>query len=511
MESRFEPKRLSSEIPGVVFREYTLPEYPLVRIVLSDEKGNGCYTVVEPELSDEQKRLYSLLLEKLYFGLKPTQEMIRDPVKYVEENLLSIADEIGFGEEVRQNRDVLMYYVKREVGYGICEIPFRDPLVEEIECHGFITPVTVVLRGSEYPRLTTNIIFESEDELARFAEKLSERTGRSPNRANPIVEGVLPEGHRIAVTYSDEVSRPGTTWDVRKFPERPFTAPELIKYGTITPLIAAYLWLLLEAKRFVLIVGATGSGKTTLLNALLTLLHPHSKIVTIEDTAELKLYHKNWERFFTRKASYIGTKEIDMNDLVSVSLRYRPDYIIVGEVRGKEIATLVQAVATGHGGMTSFHGGDTKDVFTRVTGLVPELAEEFKSELAATVVIRRIQNPNTGRVERKVVEVDEISYEEGRTDVTPVFTWNFEQERFFLMDSKEDLTTEAAASLLIARSKQLQLSSQLLGLTLTQLREAFIERANLLSSAVKNGVVEYGVFSQMVVDYYLNKRRGEKK
>jgi len=109
-----------------------------------------------------------------------------------------------------------------------------------------------------------------------------------------------------------------------KVPRRPFTAPELIKYGTITPLIAAYLWLLLEAKRFVLIVGATGSGKTTLLNALLTLLHPHSKIVTIEDTAELKLYHKNWERFFTRKASYIGTKEIDMNDLVSVSLRYRP-------------------------------------------------------------------------------------------------------------------------------------------------------------------------------------------
>jgi len=507
-KSRFTIKRLPPEVPGTPIREpYSIHGYPLVKVVVSEKDGNGYYTVVEPEVSEEQEKIYKLLMEKLYYGLRPAQQAATDPLRYVEENLLSLADDIGFGEEVRANFDVIMYYVKKEVGYGICEIPFRDPLIEEIECHGYGIPLTVVLSRSDFARLTTNIVFADEDEVARFAERLSERSGRAPNRANPIVEGVLPEGHRVAVTYSDEVSRPGTTWDVRKFPEKPFTAPELVKLSMLSPSVAAYLWLLMEAKRFVLVVGATGSGKTTLLNALLTLLHPHSKIVTVEDTAELRLYHKNWERFFTRKASYIGTKEIGMNDLITVALRYRPDYIIVGEVRGQEMAALIQAVATGHGGATTFHGGDTNDVFTRVTGLAPSLAEEFKSELAATVIVRRIQNPATGRFERKVVEVDEVNYEAGKVSVVPVFSWSFEQERYLLLDRREKLSPEEEAEALVSSSKQLQISSQLLGLTLPQLRTAYIERARLIEDALRNGITDYAPFSQRIIEYYLAGRR----
>jgi len=507
LKPRFTIEQLPAVVQGEVIYEYTLPEYPNVKIVISDDRGVGYYTVVEPGVTDDERSLFSLLMEKLYFGLKPT-ERIEDPLKYVEKSMYEVAAELEIEDEVKKSADKLLYYIKREVGYGKCEIPFRDTQVEEIEFQGYQTPVSVVHRFfSQYQRMSTNIRFMNEEEAARFAERLSERSGRAVNRANPIIDGVLPEGHRLALTYSNEVSRPGTTWDVRKFPEKPFTIAELITFGALTPLMASYLWVLLEAKRFMFVVGATGSGKTTLLNALLTLLHPQSKIVTIEDTAELNLYQENWVRLFTRPPSYMGTKAIGIDELVRTSLRYRPDVVVVGEVRGAEIAELVQAVATGHGGVTTFHGADSSDVFTRITGLLQEaVAEEFKSLISALIIVRRLQNPVTGKRERKVVEVDEVRYGEGgSTSVFPIFRWDFTQERYIIAEEQSPVSGEAAVDRLIASSAYLGKAAELLGVSLDQLRWALLEREALIRTAVEKGIRDYRAFARMVIDYYYPK------
>lgn len=536
-----------------------------VRITIADTGGVGYYLVEEPALSEEEERTLGLVMEKLYYSLKPLRNAKKDEIlEHVRKGVLEAADELGLSSEVEANLAKLLYYVEREMGYSLIHAPMKDEQVEEVECSGFGKPVTVVHRThSEYLRLETNISFESEDRLSRFVEKLAERGGRSVNVAAPKQEFMLEEGHRVAVTYRAEITKPGSTFDIRKFPEKPFTITDLLRLGTLSPLMVSYFWVIAEAKRFMLIVGATGSGKTTVLNALLTALNPAAKFVTIEDTPELQLPFSNWVRMFTRPSSYTGVKEVDMAELVKTAMRYRPDYIVVGETRGTELADMVQAVASGHGGLSTFHAADVRDVSARVTGLLPkDLAAEFKQLISAVAITRRLQHGPTGKQIRRVVEVIEPAFQEAGSGSgsgsafkpNAVFLWDAAADRHYVSSSAaakprskekegarapqtyalvagesstgnqfslgEDGSGERAVGSsepgreelqldddrhvgeLLKKSKQLWTAAELLGWSAERLRSELTARTRLLSDMLSEGVSDYSKVAERLSLFY---------
>jgi len=211
----------------------------------------------------------------------------------------------------------------------------NDPYVEEISCEGYDKPVAVIHRKyTEYDWLDTNIKFGSEDVLRSFVQSLAQRCGKSVTVAVPFTDAMTKERHCIAVTFSGEVSLPGSSFDIRRFPEEPFTIGHIVKFGTMSPLMAAYYWLLVENKGFVMIIGPMGSGKTSMINSLATIISPTMKICTIEDTPELRLPHVHWEHLKARHTYSIPETKFDVSLMVltKLSMRFRPDYIVVGEV-----------------------------------------------------------------------------------------------------------------------------------------------------------------------------------
>jgi len=502
----------TEEPPGSILKRYTLPDYPQVEIVISEDRGVGYYYVKEPVLSDEQKKIFSIFLEKLYYGLPPI-EGSRDPLEHIKQGITEAIDELGIEDEVKGHLDKYVYYLRRELGYSVIEPLVKDQDVEEIECVAFNRPITVVHRVfSEFPRLITNITFGEEDVLRRFVERLTEISGKSVNIANPIQDFIMKEGHRVAVSYLSEVSLPGTTFTIRKFPEKPFSITELLKNNAIHPIMASYLWVIAEAKRFMFVCGPTGSGKTTLLNVLLTMLNPLSKIVTIEDTPEIRIPHKVWMRFFVRPASYLGTKEVGMGDLIKLALRVRPDYIVIGEVRGSEMSFLVQASATGHGGLTTLHAASLQEAIARVSALLPpDQAQEFKQLITAVTVVRRITDPITGRQIRRVTEVSEYPEKQ-------IFRWGVieendrKREAFFLNDKplgKRTIEEEVDSLLNVSyrfneegRPLGLALVSETLGWSRERLRTELVKRTILLKKLLESNATDYSIVAEKLAEYY---------
>ncbi|BBG25867.1 type II/IV secretion system ATPase subunit [Sulfuracidifex tepidarius] len=424
------------EVKGKVLKEYTLkdvdPILSLVNVTVVSSGGKGYYLISEPSMSPDDVKVVGTIVDYVYSSMPTIEEdrgtffsqkrKIMDYVKEVEEEMELVDNSLDVSK--------VTYFVLREMSYsGISPMIF-DPLVEEIEVTSSEKPVTVVHRDfTEFFRLETNVRFSSERDLMRFVEKISDFGGRDVSIANPMQDFILKEGHRVAVTYGNEVSLPGTTLDIRKHPEEPFTIVDLLRFGTITIPEAVYMWIIAEARKFMLIVGPTGSGKTTLLNSVLMLLNPNAKFLTIEDTPELKLSNEVWVRLFTRTLNFDTGKEIDMADLVKLSLRYRPDYIIVGEIRGSEMGYLVQAVSTGHGGLTTFHGGNVEDMKTRIVSLLSDtVSKEFKNLLSSVVVIKNTTDYLSKKQVRKVTGIWEsvgegfeqiMSYESGGVSLSP--------------------------------------------------------------------------------------------
>jgi len=225
---------------------------------------------------------------------------------------------------------------------------------------------------------------------------------------------MLPEKHRLAATFMHEVSSFGSSFCIRKFRAEPFTIVDLIKLGTIDSELAAYFWLLLENKMNITIIGGTGAGKTSMLNALCSLMFPNDKVVTVEEVNELNFDHKNWVQLVSRRGFKFGesdTNTISLFDLVKLSLRYRPDYIIVGEIRGEEAYVLFQAMATGHGGICTMHADSLDHAIKRLTSPPMNVSPVYIPLMNSCIYLNRTELPTNknnqdfGRRIRAVTEV----------------------------------------------------------------------------------------------------------
>ena len=339
--------------------------------------------------------------------------------------------------------------------------------------------------------------------------RLAHLGGRSVSTAFPVAEVILPGRHRLMVVYGREVSPKGTAVEVRLFRAEPFTISYLVRTGTLSPLMAAYLWMILESRGSILIVGETGSGKTSLTCALGVLIHPAMSVLTIEDIPELRFPHEHWLPLTTR-SSYTVEKgeapgrgggarragEIDQFDLLRVALRVRPDFITVGEVIGKEALTLFQALATGQGTVTTLHSFDVQSAYQRLVSRPINTPAELVSSLNCIVTIRRLKMPS-GLFERRVSDIHEpVGIEHANVGkFRNVFSW----------DPLGDWFTPGSAAEVVRRSRVLAKYGERQGVSPEALVADLEEKAALLGSLADRGVEKFNQMVGEVWKYYAMK------
>ena len=347
-------------------------DYAFVRITYNNNLSEYLYEVIEPALSREEQELLDLLKDTLHRTLGYEWEKLTqlDKEEYLRESVDSFIRTRGIKVEQLAKKRISYYIIRDFVGHGPIDVMMRDDMVEDISCDGYNVPIFIFHGKWESTR--SNIIFTNEDELNSFVVTLAQRSGKQISVAAPILDGTTVEGHRVQATYSREVTTRGSTFTIRRFKNKPFTPTDLMRYKTVSPEMMAYLWIGVENGESMILVGGTASGKTSTLNSLAIFIPPGAKIVTIEDTREINLPHDNWIPGATRTG--VGERdkdgrsagEIDMYDLVRAALRQRPNYIIVGEVRGKETYIMFQAMATGHSTYSTMHADSVKSMVNRL-------------------------------------------------------------------------------------------------------------------------------------------------
>lgn len=493
---RFRTEPLAAVFQGELLSKYLVGQ---ATVFIVDQEGKGLYLVGEPGLTMGEQQVYSLLMENLYFTLKPIDKM-DDPLKYVEGFMWDAAEELGVVEAVQRSFKKYRYYITRDAfGYGPVHAAMNDPEVEEISCTGYGKPVNVIHRRfSEYDWLQTNIVYPSEDALRVFVQKLTQRTGQSVTVAKPFADSMTKEGHRLAVTYAGEVTLPGSTFCLRKFPDSPLSMAHLLQYKTLTPLMAAYLWLLVEYRSYVMILGPMSSGKTSLLNALLSMIDPVQKIASIEDTAEVRVPHLGWQRFKARHTYSITESryDVDLFDLVKLAVRYRPDYIVVGEVRGEEVKALTQAAALGHGSLCTFHAESPEAALVRLRSPPMEVSEGGLMLIGCFTLLNRVHTSD-GKVARRILETVEVEPREAGLSLKRVFTW----------DARTDTFTPQIAREVVWRSSKLKAILRLTGWSVDELEAELTRRAKYLAEVVADGNVDFAAFSEAMRKFYVASRR----
>lgn len=310
------------------------------------------------------------------------------------------------------------YLEKARSGYGPIYPLAVDPNIEEVAVEGPGRPVAVIHRSVPGVWVTVDLEL-GEEEADGLVMSLARKAGRSISIAVPMAEGLTQEGYRIAATLGREVSRFGSSVVLRKYPEKPVTIADLVRTGTLSPLMAAYLWILVEAQSFILVTGGMGAGKTTLLQSIANLIPPFHRVLTIEDTPEIRLELPHWDSLVTRPALPGEQLEpIGLEDLLKFALRRRAEYIIVGEVRGREARLLAQAAASGHGSMTTMHASGPEGALLRLQMEPINLPRAFIELIGAIVHLRRV-NLGLGGIKRRVAEIAEIDGGE----IVTVFRW----------------------------------------------------------------------------------------
>ncbi len=312
-------------------------------------------------------------------------------------------------EAEKKSKKKIFYNIFREfLGYGKIDIIMEDDGIEDISCDGHHVPI--FLYHKEYDEVTTNVKFDDENELNSFVVRLAQICGKQISIYSPIVDGKLPDGSRLQTTLARTVTK-GSTFTIRKFKENPLTPVDLIGFQSLSLDMAAYFWMAIERGASILFCGGTASGKTTALNALSLFIPAQHKIITIEDTREINLPHKNWiagttrQGFSSSEVAKTG-KDIDMFDLIRAALRQRPKVVMVGEVRGKEAYSLFQAMATGHTSYATVHASDIHTLIQRLENPPISLPRALLTSLDIIVFQNAIDI--AGKTVRRMTSVTEI-------------------------------------------------------------------------------------------------------
>lgn len=508
-QGRFFKKKIPPpETPQVIFKEppsnarlletyIVQPPYSKVNIMSLPELGGGkAYFISEVKLTPEEKRIHQKLSGMITRELEPPKPGT-NPIAHIDTEAERLAKKYGM---LKKKKDIMipppeswariLYYLHRDfLGFGHIHVIMKDPMIEDISVNGMNLPVYVWHR--KYESMPTNLTFINENALDNLIVKLTHLSNKHISTAFPILDAMLPGKDRLAATFKREVSPKGGSFTIRRFREEPFSIVDLVEMGTINDQIAAYLWMLIENRMTIAVIGGTGAGKTSTLNALASLVKPQMKLVTVEEIPEMNVPHDNWVQLVSRESYGLGTAktgEVTLFDLVKTSLRYRPDYIVVGEIRGEEAFVLFQALATGHGGLTTLHADSIDYAIKRLTSPPMNVAKIYVPLINVAAMVERVQLPSAkgnmtfGRRLTSISEV--IDYGE----YTTIGKWD---------PVKDTFTTS------FEKSEQLQKIGTRLGLTKKEIISEVTHRALLLHDLREKGIRKNVELSKFITTYYV--------
>jgi flagellar protein FlaI len=426
------------------------PPFSYAWIFQDDSEGGYFYAVDELALTKEERESYKQLKNILEYELRApsVDETIADsfhrqlPV-IIEEHQKAFegADQVGI-------RKIIYYLEKDLIGYGKIDGLMSDPQIEDISCLGVNKPIYIYHR--KYANARTNVIYAEEEELDDFITRIVHRQGKHVSIAHPIVDLTLPGKHRLAISFGKETTPAGTTFTIRKFREDPLTIVDLIINETIDESIGAYLWMLMENKMSVMIVGPTGAGKTTALNAIACLVRPDYKMISVEEVQEVNLPQENWVSTVARTGFGGDSQgEVTLYDLIKSAVRHRPALILVGEVRGEEAYVLFQALATGHGGLCTMHADDVETAIKRLTQPPMNIPQSILSLMNCVIVVKQVKILSNNPQERKISSRRFVKIAEIDNNGLPieVFNWNMSTDTFQQTLDKSYLFTKIAKNL----------------------------------------------------------------
>jgi len=468
------------------------PPFSYAAVVQNEDTLEYLYILDELPLTRDEREGYFRLRNIMEYDLQAPEgeetlaESFRRQMPVILNNHQKIFKEIP---QVGMRK--ILYYLERDiVGYGKTDPLMYDDYVEDIGCSGVSKPIFLWHR--KYENIKTNIVFREEEELDDFIMRIVHKAGKHVSIAFPIVDVTLPEKHRLAVSFGKETTPSGTAFTIRKFRKDPFTIIDLIENETINESIAAYLWLLMESKMSVMIIGATGAGKTTALNATACLIRPNYKVISVEEVAEINLPHENWTSTIARSGFGVEREgEITLYDLIKSAVRHRPDLVIVGEVRGEEAYVLFQALATGHGGLCTLHAEDVDTAIKRLMQPPMNIPASIISLMDCVITVKHVRTPvflesGKGLSSRKFINVSEIR---DADNFQEVFSWDPSADVFQERLSESYLLEKTASSLDIPMEKLL---------------DELEYRKSVLIHMVERNIRDYRSVNKVLSKYYNN-------
>ncbi len=472
-----------------------VPDRAWVRILLNETDRSYLYQVIEPTLGNDETAVLEFLRETLIRTLDGRKAIQQRSGADWSDVLLTAARQAVLDHAIRLDpvglQRVEYHLVRDFLGFGPVDVLLRDGMIEDISCDGPTIPIYLFHR--KYESLRTTVVFPSDADLDAFVVRLAQRSGKHISVADPLLDATLPDGSRLQATLSREVTTRGSSFTIRKFRADPLTPPDLIRYGTISPQMAAYFWFVMEMGASFLLAGGTASGKTTTLNAVSQFIPPEKKIVSIEDTREINLSHENWIAGLTRSgfgaetASGKPAGTIDMYKLLEAALRQRPEYLIVGEVRGPEALTLFQAMATGHAVYSTMHADSVQSAVYRLENApinIPRIMLQTLSLMAIQAQVRV-----DDKLARRILNVTEIvGFDPDTRELltNTVFEW--------------DVKTGKHAFL--GRSYLLEQIAERRNLSEATLQAEWANRTKALEWMMAKGVRHYSDVARNVTSYY---------
>lgn len=417
-----------------LLQEYSLNlDFAKAQIIRTAENSEIIYRVVEPALTSRETQEFFTLKSEI-------NDLLPDLLGQMTGHTGNLESIIGaFVHQRRpwlkgEQYEKLLYYLTRDFrGYGLIDPLVKDQNIEDVSCDG--PEMAIFVYHKEFGSIKTTTSFPTTEALDSFIIRLAQISGKAVSINSPILDSITRDGHRVQAVYGSEVSSRGPVFTLRLFRERPFTPVDLIRSGTADPQLMTYLWFMTEGLNSAMIVGAPGAGKTSTLNSTLLFAPGNTKIFSIEETRELNIPHDNWIAAETRRKTAVssqkGVEKLGTFDLVTMAMRQRPTYIVVGEVRGRETYALFQAMATGHTTYATIHADSMESLLNRLENEPMNIPRVLVSYLNIVIFINFVRLG--GKMVRRITEVDEIVGIDGKTNeilYNRVFKYDPENDKF---------------------------------------------------------------------------------